>query len=153
MASEEKYLWTFTYRLHGTDYIWWAYFRDRQEAEAEIAALQAAFPCLQAQSLQEARSGLMFAHYYYHHASSSQRRAGRHAFPPMHERTIPSRAWNIAPCVLPGAVMRHVCHFRYLLKQNDTCYNRAVNSRTEPVHSQVEAGLGRDIDRLRWMSR
>ena len=77
MASEEKYLWAFTYQLHGTDYIWWAYFRDRQEAEAEIGALQASFPCLQARSLQEERSGLMFAHYYYHHACSSQRRADR----------------------------------------------------------------------------
>ena len=33
MASEERYLWFFNFEFHGEARIWWAYFRDLQEAE------------------------------------------------------------------------------------------------------------------------
>ncbi len=75
MASEERYLWSLTYQLHGVNRIWWAYFRDRQEAEAEIGELTRRFPCLQVGTLQEEPGGMLFAHrYYYHHVCSSQRK-------------------------------------------------------------------------------
>jgi len=39
------------------------------------------------------------------------------------------------------ARMGQARHFRYLLKQNDTCYNRENKSGTELAHSQVGASL------------
>ena len=75
MASEEKYLWVFTYRFHEENRIWWAYFRDKQEAEACIERLMGLFPCAKMLSLGEQVQGLRLEPYYYHYHYSNQQYA------------------------------------------------------------------------------
>jgi hypothetical protein len=75
MASEEKYLWLFAYRLHGEKRLWWAYFKDEAAAEVCVERLMWLFPCVERLGLEERAQGLQFSPYYYHYQLSHQKSA------------------------------------------------------------------------------
>lgn len=75
MADEEKYLWMFTFRFHGENRMWWAYFRDEQEAGALMEQLVSMLPCMELLSKEGYPHGLLVFHSYFHHSCESQERA------------------------------------------------------------------------------
>jgi hypothetical protein len=86
MASEEQYLWVFTFELHDEKRLWWAYFHTEQEAEAWMAGIMRRFPCLQAGAMEEQPEGLWFLFLFCHHAFSNQKLTDR-----MHPRQARKR--------------------------------------------------------------
>ena len=57
-SESEKYLYLYTYRVEEKCYIYFDYFKDRQEAETFFLFCQAAHPHIQTVSLEECPFGM-----------------------------------------------------------------------------------------------
>jgi hypothetical protein len=114
MASEEQYLWVFTFELHDEKRLWWAYFQNEQEAEAWMEEVMCRFPCLQAGAMEEQPEGLWFMYLFCHHACSNQKLADR-----MHPKQARKR--DEAYCPLAPLSADHLTSFALGLDGAQLC--------------------------------
>lgn len=78
MASEERFLWLFTYEVNGVNCLWWFYSYSQQETTRCIKLMTNFYTSIKPIELRECQDGLVIAHQHYQYKlSDQQRRYGR----------------------------------------------------------------------------